>query len=57
MRYSNSDPITGQAAWFDLRVSIRKANPEEIASRKIENGYDSPVAAGPRVLSYGEEFK
>ena len=57
MRYSNSDPITGQAAWFDLRVSIRKAHPEEIASRKIENGYDSPVAAGPRVLSYGEEFK
>ena len=23
-RYSNSDPITGQAAWYDLRVSIRK---------------------------------
>jgi Fe-S-cluster-containing dehydrogenase component len=25
-RYSNSDPITGQAAWFDLRVSIEKAD-------------------------------
>jgi hypothetical protein len=24
--YSNSDPITGQAAWFDLRVSIAKAD-------------------------------
>jgi anaerobic selenocysteine-containing dehydrogenase len=22
--YANADPITGQAAWFDLRVSIRK---------------------------------
>jgi sulfite dehydrogenase (quinone) subunit SoeA len=26
-RWSNSDPITGQAAWFDLRVRIEKAAP------------------------------
>ena len=25
MRWSNSDPVTGQAAWFDLRVKIEKA--------------------------------
>ena len=24
MRYSNSDPVTGQAAWFDLRVRIER---------------------------------
>jgi anaerobic selenocysteine-containing dehydrogenase len=24
MRWSNSDPVTGQAAWFDLRVKIEK---------------------------------
>ena len=24
-RFSNSDPITGQAAWYDLRVRIEKA--------------------------------
>ncbi|MGI9405415.1 MAG: molybdopterin oxidoreductase family protein, partial [Hyphomicrobiaceae bacterium] len=24
-RYSNSDPVTGQAAWYDLRVKIEKA--------------------------------
>ncbi|WP_424970561.1 molybdopterin oxidoreductase family protein [Dinoroseobacter sp. S76] len=24
MRWSNSDPVTGQAAWFDLRVNIAK---------------------------------
>lgn len=24
--YANADPITGQAAWFDLRVSIRRAD-------------------------------
>jgi len=28
-RVSNSDPITGQAAWYDLRVRIYKAAPEE----------------------------
>jgi len=26
---SNSDPITGQAGWFDLRVRIRKMGPDE----------------------------
>jgi sulfite dehydrogenase (quinone) subunit SoeA len=29
-RFSNSDPITGQAAWYDLRVSIEKAAPNEM---------------------------
>jgi hypothetical protein len=24
-RFSNSDPVTGQAAWYDLRVRIEKA--------------------------------
>ena len=57
MRYSNSDPITGQAAWFDLRVRIRKAQPEEVINRKLEENYDSPVDNGPEVLSYGKDFK
>ena len=26
LRWSNSDPITGQAAWFDLKVRIEKAS-------------------------------
>ncbi len=26
-RYSNSDPITGQAAWYDLKVRLEKAAP------------------------------
>ena len=29
-RYSNSDPITGQAAWYDLRVRIEKAPASEV---------------------------
>ena len=28
-RVTNSDPITGQAAWFDLRVKVTKAKPGE----------------------------
>jgi sulfite dehydrogenase (quinone) subunit SoeA len=28
-RFSNSDPITGQAAWYDLRVSVSKAEAED----------------------------
>ena len=28
LRWSNSDPVTGQAAWFDLRVRIEKAPPQ-----------------------------
>jgi len=29
---TNSDPITGQAAWYDLRVKITPAAPEEEGS-------------------------
>jgi hypothetical protein len=29
-RYSNSDPVTGQAAWYDLRVRVEKASPYEL---------------------------
>ena len=29
-RFSNSDPVTGQAAWYDLRVRVEKARPHEI---------------------------
>ena len=31
-RYSNSDPVTGQAAWYDLRVKIEKASDEQACS-------------------------
>jgi anaerobic selenocysteine-containing dehydrogenase len=29
LRYSNSDPVTGQAAWFDLRVRIERVGPKD----------------------------
>ena len=28
-RHSSGDPVTGQAAWYDLRVRIERANPDE----------------------------
>jgi hypothetical protein len=27
--YANSDPVTGQAAWYDLRVSVRKSTKQD----------------------------
>jgi hypothetical protein len=32
-RYTNADPVTGQAAWFDLRVRIYAAQPHEQGER------------------------
>ena len=29
-REANADPVTGQAAWYDLRVRVRKCAPEEL---------------------------
>jgi anaerobic selenocysteine-containing dehydrogenase len=30
--YANADPITGQAAWFDLRVALRKVAPQSFST-------------------------
>ncbi|MEO9780908.1 MAG: molybdopterin oxidoreductase family protein [Sedimentitalea sp.] len=51
LRWSNSDPITGQAAWFDLRVKVEKvAAPAECdpAFPPIQ----SPVGQGPTDLAW-----
>jgi sulfite dehydrogenase (quinone) subunit SoeA len=34
--YANADPVTGQAAWFDLRVSIRKAGMTGMSAPQFE---------------------
>jgi len=31
-RFSNSDPVTGQAAWYDLRVRVEKAGDQRAVS-------------------------
>ena len=51
LRWSNSDPITGQAAWFDLRVKIEKvAAPAE--AQPILPPIKSPVRKGPDALAW-----
>ena len=57
--FSNSDPITGQAAWYDLRVRIEKAKPEEAGEswprfeRLVHPAGETRVA----VSTFGREFR
>jgi len=46
-RISNSDPVTGQAAWYDVRVRIYKADAAEQTWPQFE-----PVAAAPGTASH-----
>ncbi|HEX3863703.1 MAG TPA: molybdopterin oxidoreductase family protein [Stellaceae bacterium] len=56
----NADPVTGQAAWYDLRVRIEKVRPAEA-------GHTEPRFAtlhalpsgkpGPDILRYGARFQ
>ncbi|MGD0189266.1 MAG: molybdopterin oxidoreductase family protein [Rhizomicrobium sp.] len=58
-RYANVDPVTGQAAWYDLRVKIAKAkgahdkSEPQFATMKTPPG----SAKRPKVLRYGEQFR
>ncbi|MDH3335946.1 MAG: hypothetical protein OEL50_04805, partial [Rhodospirillaceae bacterium] len=59
-RYSNSDPVTGQAAWFDVRVKIEKATPEEAGETlpQFKATKKPPhMPKKPKILRYGAEFK
>ncbi|WP_417626116.1 molybdopterin-dependent oxidoreductase [Pararhodobacter aggregans] len=49
-RRSNSDPVTGQAAWFDLCVRIEKA-PPGAPSEPAHKAQKSPVPKAPRTLA------
>ncbi|TFL18251.1 molybdopterin oxidoreductase family protein [Jannaschia formosa] len=53
MRWSNSDPITGQAAWFDLKVAIEKvAPPADLRSKPDVGEQKSPVGKGPNQVAW-----
>ncbi|MGH6771383.1 MAG: molybdopterin oxidoreductase family protein [Xanthobacteraceae bacterium] len=59
-RRVNGDPITGQAAWFDLRVRLRKC---ALAEEGFTEPRFAPLAApaglppAPRMLSFGSLFR
>ena len=56
-RYSNSDPITGQAAWFDLRVAIEKAESGGDSEPRFEPLGRGGRPRGPERLAYGADFR
>jgi len=52
---SNSDPITGQAAWYDVKVRVYKADPQEDKVTSPQFDVMNPVpgqAERKSVLSY-----
>ncbi|MDF2464193.1 MAG: Dimethyl sulfoxide reductase DmsA [Ramlibacter sp.] len=53
-RVSNSDPVTGQAGWYDVRVRIRKAAPDE--PRQSWPQFDS-VPVLPGVRPFGSRWR
>jgi len=54
-RYSNSDPVTGQAAWYDLKVRVERAADQEtgITSPRFETLIAPPSSPSPH-FSWGE---
>ncbi|MFM1814541.1 MAG: hypothetical protein RLZ98_1236 [Pseudomonadota bacterium] len=58
-RFSNSDPVTGQAAWYDLRVAIEKAAPAEAGETapRFERFIHQGAPKRPAVSTFGAEFK
>ena len=56
LRWANSDPVTGQAAWFDLRVKIKKADKGDGVSQPHHPAQKSPVGKGPKNVTYGDKF-
>ncbi|UWR33380.1 molybdopterin oxidoreductase family protein [Sulfitobacter sp. W027] len=51
LRWSNSDPITGQAAWFDLKVHIEKTDAPAEAQPEIP-AQRSPVPPAPQDIAW-----
>jgi anaerobic selenocysteine-containing dehydrogenase len=57
-RYANADPVTGQAAWYDLRVRIEKAaGAHESSQPRISEVETPPLPRRPEILRYGKRFR
>jgi len=54
--YANADPVTGQAAWFDLRVRIAKAAAHDGVSHP-QFASIPHASVDDRPLRYGAEFR
>jgi anaerobic selenocysteine-containing dehydrogenase len=49
---SNSDPVTGQAAWFDLRVRVERCEAPPEGAEPVFAPLRSPVPPGPDALAW-----
>lgn len=58
-RYANADPVTGQAAWYDLRVRIEKAPAQdEMTEPRFAPATPPPhLPERPAILRYGAGFR
>ena len=59
-RYANADPVTGQAAWYDLRVRVEKVKPGEEGLSEPQFPALTPPAGlepPPTILRYGAGFR
>ena len=59
-RYANADPVTGQAAWYDLRVRVTKASDQDVAVSQPQFGVLTPpdgLAKRPGLSRYGKMFR
>jgi sulfite dehydrogenase (quinone) subunit SoeA len=59
-RYANADPVTGQAAWYDLRVRVDRAAPAEFGLSAPQFAPIEPPAnlpARPASSRHGLEFR
>ena len=56
LRLSNSDPVTGQAAWYDLRVRIEKAEAGPVAEPQLPPVASPVPKPYPAELRYGQEW-
>src|SRR3546814_15976557 len=54
--YANADPVTCQAAWFDLRVSIRKAG-DPLAEPQPRSDTTDFAVACTSPLRYGDPLR
>ncbi|OYW57176.1 MAG: formate dehydrogenase [Rhodobacterales bacterium 12-65-15] len=59
-RLSNSDPVTGQAAWFDCRVRVERVAAEDLAREEALPAFaplpDTPRAGGGRGQNFSKSF-
>ncbi|MCB1490717.1 MAG: molybdopterin oxidoreductase family protein [Rhodobiaceae bacterium] len=57
LRWANSDPVTGQAAWFDLKVRIEKAPAgDEVSEPQFPTVTVPHGPVAPDELRYGQDF-